>query len=279
MQSLLLKKNMNGGNFDEAYYIYTHHGFDKEGNAVITEVRGEYIVQGSYYFADCPVNAKQMGDVFEITPYYVVDGVTYRGVSTVTTVKDQAMATYNKASTTDADKAVCVAMLNYGAEAQKYFKYNLGNLANSELAEDLKVLPAFEDLNLVKENNIPTVPFKPAQSGLALSEVVYMQFMVSKKKVDAAGTMSYKIGNEEPVEIAIADLELYAGSYYVISIALKAKYVRSDIQINLPVTDGSTYTMTCCVEAFAKTYAGEETENLVNALMVYGDAAEARFGK
>ena len=40
----------------------------------------------------------------------------------------------------------------------------------------------------------------------------------------------------------------------------------------------SAYAMTCSVEAFATTFKGGANEALVTALMVYGDAAQAKFG-
>jgi hypothetical protein len=39
----------------------------------------------------------------------------------------------SKSSTSATQKALCVAMLNYGAAAQTYFNYNAGNLMNADL--------------------------------------------------------------------------------------------------------------------------------------------------
>jgi hypothetical protein len=165
-------------------------------------------------------------------------------------------------------------MLNYGAEAQKNFGYNVDNLANDQLSEAQKAIPAFKDLNLVKTNNIPTTPIKPASSGLNLGDVVYMQFLFAKNSVDANGKLVYQIAGEEAVEIAVSDLEIYSNNYYLINIPIKAKYVRTDIAISFTTEN---YTMSCSVEGFAPKYEGKATETLVAALMAYGDAADVMF--
>ena len=270
LENAIMKKALNGGVYDEVYFLYT--------NAAGETVRGELVEYKTYFVAAVPVNAKQMADVYEITPYYVVDGKTYCGVTKTASVMEEAMKKVNDTNTddkTENTRKLCIAMLNYGAEAQKNFQYNLDNLANSQLTAEQQVLPAFDSLNLVNTNNIPTTPIKIPRSGLSLGDVVYMEFLVSQKKVDASGVITYKIGEEAAVEVPVSELEILS-TYYVISIPIKAKYVRTDIVISFETVSGA-YEMTCSVASFAASYAGEPQENLVASLIAYGDAADVLF--
>jgi hypothetical protein len=45
-----------------------------------------------------------------------------------------------KSTTSDKQKVLCVAMLNYGAAAQEYFGYNTDSLMNAELTDEQKAL-------------------------------------------------------------------------------------------------------------------------------------------
>lgn len=282
VQSAIMKNTINGGNFDEAYFLFTQYTYNAEG--VLEAICGDqvsYLDMGSYFVADCLVNAKQMSDVYEITPYYVKDGITYRGATNTTSVKAEAMKKLNDTKTDDKTKALCVAMLNYGAGAQKNFGYSLTNLANSELSDAQKVLPAFDDLNLRKTNTIPTEPFKPASSGLSLGDVVYMQFLVPMEYVGEGYELCYQIaGEKEPVTVPAFTFGTYEDRYRVIEIPIKAKNVRSSIAIGLFDAQGKRVYgyMICSVEAFATAKKGTSTETLVAALMAYGDAAKAVFG-
>jgi hypothetical protein len=54
--------------------------------------------------------------------------------------KQYAMNMLAKTNTSDKQKALCVAMLNYGAAAQKYFGYKTGALMNAELTQAKKAM-------------------------------------------------------------------------------------------------------------------------------------------
>jgi hypothetical protein len=56
----------------------------------------------------------------------------------------------DKTSTSDKQKALCVALLNYGAAAQSYFNHNTDDLMNSELTDAQKTLIIGYDRSLFK---------------------------------------------------------------------------------------------------------------------------------
>ena len=98
------------------------------------EVKPEKYSAG-YYTVSYALSAKQMAD--EITVEIFKDG---KAVSEAYTdsVRDYAARVLTKSGTDSKTKTMLVDMLNYGAEAQKYFSYNTADLANSKLTKTQK---------------------------------------------------------------------------------------------------------------------------------------------
>jgi hypothetical protein len=95
------------------------------------------------------IAAKKMGD----TRYYAAyaqlpDGTCIYSDLYGYSPKKYAMNMLGKDSTSDAQKALCVAMLNYGAAAQSYFGYNTDSLMNAELTAQQQALVVAYDANL-----------------------------------------------------------------------------------------------------------------------------------
>jgi hypothetical protein len=95
------------------------------------------------------IAAKEMGD----TRYYVAyarltDGSYAYSKAYDYSPKKYSMNMLGKASTSDKQKALCVAMLNYGAAAQSYFGYNTSALMNAELTAEQKALNIAYDASL-----------------------------------------------------------------------------------------------------------------------------------
>jgi hypothetical protein len=95
------------------------------------------------------IAAKEMGD----TRYYVAyakltDGSYVYADAYGYSPKQYAMNMLGKDSTSAEQKALCVAMLNYGAAAQTYFGHNTDNLMNAELTAEQKALVIGYDKSL-----------------------------------------------------------------------------------------------------------------------------------
>jgi hypothetical protein len=108
------------------------------------------------------IAAKEMGD----TRYYVAyakltDGTYAYSKSYDYSPKKYSMNMLSKDSTSAKQKALCVAMLNYGAAAQSYFGYNTDNLMNAELTAEQKAMNIAYDETLFKN----AVAVDPAKIG------------------------------------------------------------------------------------------------------------------
>ena len=87
------------------------------------------------------IAAKEMGD----SRYYVAYAKLSGGAYAYSKAYEYSPKTYaynmlGKASTSENQKALCVAMLNYGAAAQEYFSYNNESLMNAALTDAQKAL-------------------------------------------------------------------------------------------------------------------------------------------
>jgi hypothetical protein len=97
---------------------------------------------GAYYgVSTAGIAAKEMGDTRYYVAYAKLDDGTYVysnicGYSP----KQYAMNMLGKSTTSDKQKVLCVAMLNFGAAAQEYFGYKTDDLMNAELTDGQKAL-------------------------------------------------------------------------------------------------------------------------------------------
>jgi hypothetical protein len=87
------------------------------------------------------IAAKDMGD----TRYYAAYVKQKDGTYVYSKVHDYSPKKYAlnmlaKTTTSEKQKALCVAMLNYGAEAQKYFGYKTNDLMNASLTSAQKAM-------------------------------------------------------------------------------------------------------------------------------------------
>ncbi|MBO4324896.1 MAG: BspA family leucine-rich repeat surface protein [Lachnospiraceae bacterium] len=100
--------------------------------------------------------AKEMADEASVKVYNGNNQVVYEPSATVS-VKSYGESLLNDSSYTTRQKNMVRAMLNYGAYAQKHFKYNTDNLANSSCAQTPSsaqtILNATGDYALVVQDN------------------------------------------------------------------------------------------------------------------------------
>jgi hypothetical protein len=80
------------------------------------------------------IAAKRLGDTRYYAAYAkLTDGSYVYSKTYDYSPKKYATNMLSKSTTSEKQKALCVAMLNYGAAAQKYFGYNTGSLMNADL--------------------------------------------------------------------------------------------------------------------------------------------------
>ena len=118
------------------------------------------------------IAAKKMGD----TRYYAAyakqkDGTYIYSAVYEYSPRKYAMNVLGRASSTEAMKALCVAMLNYGAAAQTYFGYKTDDLMNAELTDAQKALVVSYDETLFKgavaADTAKTVNFTKSATGFS----------------------------------------------------------------------------------------------------------------
>lgn len=102
---------------------------------------------GIYSATTVGIPAKEMGD----SRYYCAYAIIYGGKCVFSKVYDYCPKKYAvnmlaKASTSAKQKALCVAMLNYGAAAQQFFDYKTDDLMNAGLTdEQRKMVIAYDE--------------------------------------------------------------------------------------------------------------------------------------
>lgn len=82
----------------------------------------------------------EIADSFTVQAYAKVGAETYYSEKITRSMADWVMLEYNNPKTGARKKAVCAALLNYGAAAQKYFNHNVDHLANAGLPEEAKTV-------------------------------------------------------------------------------------------------------------------------------------------
>ena len=110
-----------------------------------------YTASTGYYTCTTDgIAAKEMGDTRYYCAYAKLSDGTY-AYSSLYEYSPKKYAMSRLANSTNTEmKALCVAMLNYGAEAQLYFDYNTDNLMNKDLTAEQKALVADYDSALFK---------------------------------------------------------------------------------------------------------------------------------
>lgn len=115
---------------------------------------------GLYNVRTSGICAKNLGDTIYFKVYLQLANGKYiysdmRSYSAVEYAKDRLANSQNANM-----KALCVAMLNYGAAAQQYFGYNTDTLANADLTDEQKALANAYSSDMIQ-------PIVPVDSGKA----------------------------------------------------------------------------------------------------------------
>ena len=106
---------------------------------------------GCYLNTTAGIAAKEMGDSRSYCAYAKLQDGSYVYSSLYAySPKKYAYNMLGKDSTSAEQKALCVAMLNYGAAAQKYFGYNTDTLMNADLTDGQKAMVVPYDATLFK---------------------------------------------------------------------------------------------------------------------------------
>lgn len=124
---LVFHENPGTASYDAADEVYGESTYDPAKNYYLITTTG--------------IAAKEMGDARYYAAYAkLTDGTTVYSKLYEYSPKKYATNMLGKDTTSAKQKALCVALLNYGAAAQSYFGYNTGSMMNAQLTDAQKAL-------------------------------------------------------------------------------------------------------------------------------------------
>jgi len=255
-------------------------------------VLSDYSVsEGEFRFSYTGVAAKEMGD--ELNAYLLMDldGITYSTVVDIYSVKEYA---YNrlKYSTSDNFKVLLVDMLNYGAAAQTYFKYNIENLVNYDLSGEQKALaskkPELSSASKITKVDGATAHFT-AQSVIMGSNVAlkyYFKFDNGAPSDNVKFVAEYTSidGEKYTTTLTVSDFE-YDSRYDEYSVKITTISAKDmSCVVTAKIYDGDTligdiseYSIESYVNSRLNNSTNSDFRDLVDALIKYGKSAEKYF--
>lgn len=208
-------------------------------------------------------------------------------------------------SSNDKMKALCVAMLNYGAAAQTYFNYKTDSLMNAGLTAEQKALVQSYSADIVKDINVDSTKlgsfaytqsgFSGASAAVSFEGAFAINYYVKPNSTpDGKVTLyywtqdAYENADELTVDNASGSVNMIKfGSQYTFSyIDIAAKEVNEAVYIAVEYTSGGTrhctgvigYSVgTYCEDVVGKTESTQAAIAFAKATALYGHYAEEYF--
>ena len=240
--------------------VYLTHGDDR-AQAELSSVPG----YSGIYKATIYVAAKEMMD--DITAELVINGKTVDSHSySVRTYADLAFARSRQTSL----QPLMYAMLNYGAYAQLYFKYNTEHLANEGLNLELKELdPESIAVNTFDQDALATalantgVTYRGATLTLESTTTLSLYFIADNAQLLPGAT---------PVETSDGE------TYYRLAVTdIAAKDLDNQFQFNVRGCEFAYGPFNYVKTVLQRDTTSVKLKNLVTALYWYNDAANTYF--
>ena len=288
MGLITYKQDMTQWNVDNAEEVIPGYTWSEE--------------QGLYYATTNGIAAKNLND----TIYFAVYAKLINGTYTYTNLVSYSPKSYAYAQLTsgsDQMKPIVVAMLNYGAAAQTYFKYNTDTLVNADLTDDQKALVESYRANMVTPVTVPATEKQGifAQNGGHIRRYPTVSFegafcinyyyMPSEQPV---GNITMYCWNQEAFDstdvltaenatAAIAMTGEGVGEYHVAVDGIAAKDLDKSIYVAFTYDCGSTTYYSGVLPYSIGAYCGSQansttaTAPLAQATAVYGYYANALF--
>jgi len=213
------------------------------------------------------VAAKEMSDSVFVTIY---DG-NGNAISNTweDSVRGYAMRTLNNPKTSEESAIMVVDLLNYGAAAQAYFNYNVGDLANNQMTAQQKALatqdaPA-EDIRVKGPNYLGT------NLGLESQILMRMAFKGTDTSMYATIEFTNHAGREIKVELEGSEF----GSTGAITIdEIVIADGRKPVTVTIYNADGSVYaSATDSMESYIARMRVDKYDPLFEAILKFSDSA------
>jgi hypothetical protein len=237
----------------------------RHGDKTVEEVFTKY--NATYSFVPYAVAAKQMTDIITVEVF----DESGNAVSNVyeTSVRTYGMNMLANSAMTGKVKTLIVDMLNYGAEAQKHFKYNDQDLANALLSEAQKAL-ATKEVSCIN-SQVKGANFYGTNLSLEDKIVLNLHFKNIKEGYTAEVSFTDYRGNVKTFEKA---LRAYAGSTKRVAVdELVLADAGSLVTVTVYTENGAVHgTVTDSIES----YVARTGDNALNtAIMKFATSAKA----
>ena len=260
----------------------------------IATYSGAVQMDGKYMVATDGIHAKRMGDTIYFRVYAKLADGSYVYSKTV----EYSAVTYAqhilKGDYSDSDKALVVAMLNYGAQAQRYFGYNTENPVNAGLTEEQQALVKGYESDLLapvqKPDSSKTGAFASTGSGFAKKapavsfEGSFVLNYFFTPSATVAGDMTlyywteadYAAATELTAENATGSIVMTPGAqYHAVLDGIYAKDVDATVYVAAVYSDGTathcTGVLPYSIGAYLTSHAARETnfQAMAQAAAVY----------
>ena len=266
MQFALKAADLNGttGN----YIVLTRTYVDGSTDAV-TIPQSQWTASGDFYIvAYSGIAAKEMNDVISAVAYNANGEV-------ISETRSESIVTYALSMlgkiTNPEQKTMFVDLLNYGAEAQKFFHYDEAHLANAGLTDAQKALATQEDIE-VSDQRVKGPNFFGSQ--LSLENVILLQMAFKVAPAEGMYAIaSFTNHNGKKVEETLAVENNNGYSMVSVNSLAIADYC-TDVTVTLYNADGSV--AGSAVDSMASYVARSKTD-LGKAIMKFGASAYAYF--
>ena len=287
--------------------LVTFETRDAEGTVdTALEIISGYIgSDGTYMVRSNGIPAKNLADVVYFKVYakltdgtYVYSQVAgYNGVAYARTI-------FSAANSSDEIKALMVAMLNYGAEAQLYFGYKTDSLMNAELTDEQKALVRPYDESMIDD----VVSADSSKTGSFVLDRTAFSSIYPSVSFDGAFSINYYFGNslaadngmtlyiwdadtyesaeQLTTDNAIASMEMVdnGGVFWGVVAGIAAKEIDETVYVSGVYTcNGVTYStgvIAYSLGRYCESIAGNDgsaAQGLGAATAVYGYYAENYF--
>lgn len=228
------------------------------------------------------INAKEMGDSFSATLYAVAsDGTIYHGNAVTDSIKSYLVRKLDNEASSAELKTLAVDMLRYGAAAQVRLGYNTENLVTADLTEEqlsnaTQEIPEAADYEAANGEGASLNASITVASRVQLNlSCIYTPSDASILKCVITDVQTGEMLAQLPVSVKE---DLMCTALYE---NVGAKEMRK--VINATIYEGETAvseTLSWSVESYvaqtrAKANVADDELNMVNAMLIYGDAVAA----
>ena len=249
------------------------------------------VEQGNYYyFTLTGLTAVNMNDRVRSVLHGTKNGQEYISPTDAYSIADYAYSQMDKATIPDALKTLCADLLRYGAKAQIFKTYRLGNPADAAMTDTQKAyLSNIKNVTFGNTNEVLEDLENPVITwvgrSLSLDSKVGLKFIFAAQ--DYTGDISrltlrvsYTDSTDEEKVLLLSDPEVYdpMSGYYSFTLdSLLTTELRSVVSVQ--VYEGET-PLSATLQYSADTYGNKKTGTLLTlckALFAYSDSAKSYF--